>query len=62
MGGTFENLVKLTVYIKEFDPYPQFNDATRKAFADIIPPTRSVLVAPEITGNAQICVDLIALK
>ena len=62
IGGDYENLLKLTVYLKEFDPYPLFNEATRLAFAEIIPPTRSVLVAPEITGEAQICVDLIALR
>ncbi len=62
VGSTYENLLKLTVYIKEFDPYPLFNEATREAFSEIIPPTRSVLVAPEITGEAQVCVDLIALR
>lgn len=62
LGGDYENLLKLTVYIKEFDPYPLFNEATRSAFAEIIPPTRSVLVAPEITRDAQICVDVIALR
>ncbi|MFW5713636.1 MAG: RidA family protein [Brevefilum sp.] len=61
-GGSFDNLVKLTVYIKEFDAYPQFNEATKSAFADIIPPTRSVLVAPSITGDAHLCMDVVALR
>lgn len=61
-GGSLEDLVKLTVYLKEFDPYPQFNEATKKAFAEIIPPTRSVLVAPGVTGEAQIVIDVLALQ
>lgn len=61
-GGELDDLVKLTVFIKEFDPYPLFNEATKQAFADIMPPTRSVLVAPEVTGKAQICMDVLALK
>ncbi len=61
-GGSMENLVKLTVFLREFDPYPLFNNATKTAFAEIIPPTRSVLVAPGVTGDAHICVDVMALK
>jgi len=61
-GGSLEDLVKLTVYLKEFDPYPLFNEATKRAFAEIIPPTRSVLVAPGITGEAQIVMDVLALR
>jgi enamine deaminase RidA (YjgF/YER057c/UK114 family) len=61
-GGRLEDLVKLTVYLKEFDPYPLFNEATKRAFAEIIPPTRSVLVAPGVTGEAQIVVDVLALQ
>ena len=55
------DLVKLTVYLYEFDPYPQFNEATMQHFADTVPPTRSVLVAPEITGSAKIVIDAVAL-
>ena len=62
VGGSFDDLVKLTVFIKEFDAYPLFNEATKSAFAEIIPPTRSVLVAPNITGAAQICIDVAALR
>lgn len=61
-GGSLEDLVKLTVYLKEFDPYPLFNEATKRVFAEIIPPTRSVLVAPAVTGEAQIVMDVLALK
>jgi len=61
-GGSLEDLVKLTVYIYAYDPYPQFNEATKRRFAGIIPPTRSVLVAPEVTGDAKICMDILALR
>ncbi len=61
-GGTLDDLVKLTVYLNAFDPYPQFNTATRAYFEDIIPPTRSVIVAPEVTGDAQLVIDVVALK
>lgn len=61
-GSSLDDLVKLTVYIKEFDAYPLFNEATKRAFSDIIPPTRSVLVAPTITGDAHVCVDVVALR
>lgn len=59
---TLDALLKMTVYIYAFDPYPLFNEVTQRYFADITPPARSVLVAPELTGNAKISIDLIALK
>lgn len=62
LGGGLEDLVKLTVFIADFDSYPQFNNATRDLFADLIPPTRSVVVAPEIAGSALVRVDLLALR
>ena len=61
-GCGFEELVKLTIYLHAFDPYPMFNEATKRYFADIIPPTRSVLVAPEVTGDAKVVIDVLALK
>jgi enamine deaminase RidA (YjgF/YER057c/UK114 family) len=61
-GGSFDHLLKLTVFLYAFDPYPQFNASTQKHFAGIVPPTRSVLVAPEIMGDAKIVIDALALK
>jgi len=61
-GAGFDDLVKLTIYLYAFDPYPMFNEATRRHFADIVPPARSVLVAPEVTGTAKILIDVLALK
>ncbi len=60
-GSALANLVKLTVFLAEFDIYPEFNEATKVAFASFEPPTRSVLVAPEITGNSLLRVDMVAL-
>lgn len=62
IGGTPEDLVRLTVYMYAFDPYPQFNEVTKRLFAEFIPPARSVLVAPEITGDAKIVIDVVALQ
>ena len=59
---TLDALVKMTVYIHAFDPYPMFNDVTQRYFADVTPPARSVLVAPEVTGDAKISIDVVALK
>lgn len=61
-GSALEHLVKMTVFIDEFDAYPQFNDATRDLFAAFTPPTRSVVVAPALTAPARLRVDLLALK
>jgi enamine deaminase RidA (YjgF/YER057c/UK114 family) len=60
-GGGLEHLVKLTVYLYAFDPYPEFNEASKVHFAGMVPPTRSVLVSPVVTGSARIVVDAVAL-
>jgi len=61
MGTALSGMVKLTVYLSEYDTYPEFNDATKELFAEFDPPTRSVLIAPRITGDALLRVHLIAL-
>jgi enamine deaminase RidA (YjgF/YER057c/UK114 family) len=61
-GSSMQQLVKMNVYIAEFDPYPQFNDATRELFADFTPPTRSVIVAPAVTAPALLRIDFLALR
>lgn len=60
-GTALSNLVKMTVYISDFDSYPQFNDVTKELFADFDPPTRSVLVAPRVTGESLLRIHLLAL-
>jgi enamine deaminase RidA (YjgF/YER057c/UK114 family) len=59
-GAGLQDLTKLTVYIRAFDIYPDFNAVTTRRFADIVPPTRSVIVAPDITGDALVRVDVLA--
>mgnify|MGYP000542480817 CR=1 FL=1 len=54
------DILKMTVFIDEFDTYPQFNEATKAILDDDLPPTRSVLVAPAITGSARIRIDVVA--
>jgi enamine deaminase RidA (YjgF/YER057c/UK114 family) len=61
-GSGIEHLVKMTVVIADFDSYPQFNQATQAVFADITPPTRSVVVAPHLTGAHLLRVDFLALR
>lgn len=61
-GGGFADLIKLTIYLYAFEPYPLFNEATKQHFAGLIPPTRSVLVAPGFTGEARIVIDALALR
>jgi enamine deaminase RidA (YjgF/YER057c/UK114 family) len=59
-GATLQDVTKLTVYIQAFDIYPAFNAVTLRRFAAIIPPTRSVVVAPHLTGDALVSVDVLA--
>jgi len=62
VGSGLEHLVKMTVYIADFDSYPQFNNATRDLFANFTPPTRSVIVAPAITHPGLLSIDFLALR
>jgi enamine deaminase RidA (YjgF/YER057c/UK114 family) len=59
-GAGLADLAKLTVFISAFDIYPEFNEVTTRRFADITPPTRSVIVAPEVTGDALLRIDVLA--
>jgi 2-iminobutanoate/2-iminopropanoate deaminase len=61
-GSSLEDLVKLTVFIDEFDNYPEFNEVTKRLFGHFMPPTRSVVVAPEITSGSHVRVDCLALR
>jgi enamine deaminase RidA (YjgF/YER057c/UK114 family) len=59
-GAGLADLAKLTVYIQSFDVYPEFNEVTKRRFADFVPPTRSVVVAPAITGASLVRIDALA--
>jgi enamine deaminase RidA (YjgF/YER057c/UK114 family) len=60
-GSSLGALAKMAVYIADFDSYPEFNNVTKEVFHDKIPPARSVLVAPALTGASLLRLDLIAL-
>jgi enamine deaminase RidA (YjgF/YER057c/UK114 family) len=60
-GSARSQLVKMTVYNAEYHDYPQFNEETKQWFAAFDPPARSVLVAPQVTGDALLRIDMIAL-
>ncbi len=59
-GSALSNVIKLSVFMGG-GQYPDFNEATKKIFANFEPPTRSVLSAPDITGDSLLKIDLIAL-
>lgn len=63
-GSSLDRLCKLNVfYTTPTYPgdYPQFNEATKRVFADFEPPTRSVVRAPSITGEYKLRIDFLAL-
>jgi len=59
--SSFSNLLKMIVYMSGYDIYPQFNEETKRQFATFDPPARSVLIAPKITGDFYLRLDMIAL-
>lgn len=59
-GAGLADLAKLTVYIQAFDVYPAFDQVTRRRFVDFVPPTRSVIVAPDVTGPSLLRIDALA--
>ena len=54
-----EQVIKMTVYVDEFDRYPEFNVVTQRLFVNSPLPTRSVIVAPAITGRAGVRIDVV---
>jgi enamine deaminase RidA (YjgF/YER057c/UK114 family) len=64
VGSALREVVKMNVfYVTPTYPgdYPQFNEATKKVFADFEPPTRSVVRAPTITDPYLLRIDYLAL-
>ena len=59
-GSSLTRVVKLTVFITDFDAYPAFNEVTREVFGDR-PPTRSVVVVKDVALHGLLEVDAIAL-
>jgi len=63
-GSALRDVLKMNVfYVTPTYPgdYPQFNNATKVAFADFEPPTRSVVRAPRITDPYLLRIDFLAL-
>jgi enamine deaminase RidA (YjgF/YER057c/UK114 family) len=63
-GSALRDVLKMNVfYVTPTYPgdYPQFNEATKVAFADFEPPTRSVVRAPSITDPYLLRIDFLAL-
>lgn len=64
VGSSLSNVVKMNVfYVTPTYPgdYPQFNEATKRVFADFEPPTRSVVRAPGIADPHLLRIDYLAL-
>lgn len=59
-GVGLESVLKMVVYIDDFDRYPEFNVVTQELLNSSPLPTRSVTVAPALTGNAAVRIDLVA--
>jgi 2-iminobutanoate/2-iminopropanoate deaminase len=58
-GAGLDNILKMVVYVDEFDRYPDFNVVTQRLFTNPPLPTRSVIVAPAVTGTAAVRIDLV---
>jgi len=61
-GSGLSNLVKMLVFTREYDTYPQFNEETKRQFAAFEPPARSVVIAPEVTGESRLLIHMVALS
>ena len=59
-GASLESVLKMTVYIDQFDRYPEFNAVTQRLLNARPLPTRSVVVSSAITGDAALRIDLVA--
>lgn len=58
-GGSRDDLVQLHVYITDKEKYPEFNQATKEFFGEF-PPTRSVVGATFLAGDALLEISAIA--
>ena len=59
-GAGLDDILKMVVYVDEFDRYPEFNAVTQRLFTRPPLPTRSVIVAPEVTDGAAVRIDVVA--
>lgn len=57
-GGSRDDIVQMHVYITDKDLYPEFNQASKDFFGPK-PPTRSVIGAPFLAGEALVEISVI---
>lgn len=58
-GASLHHIVKMVVFIDDFDHYPAFNAVTQKLLTNVPLPTRSVVVAPTLADGA-VRIDIVA--
>ncbi len=58
-GGTLDNVVKVTVYLKDISKFQEFNKVYSQYFKEK-PPARVVIEVPNLPLNADIEVEAIA--
>ncbi|MCS7111295.1 MAG: RidA family protein [Ignisphaera sp.] len=58
-GGSLENVVKVTVYLKDISRFSEFNEVYERFFSNS-PPARSVVGVAELPRNAELEVDATA--
>lgn len=60
---TFDNVVKMTVYVTDMAEYGKFNDVYLKYFVDVDPmPAREVVCVKELPMGASVEVSLVARR
>ncbi len=59
IGGSLENIVKVTVYLRDISRFGEFNEVYRQFFS-YNPPARSVVEVSKLPRDAEIEVEAIA--
>uniref|UniRef100_A0A7C5XH43 RidA family protein n=1 Tax=Ignisphaera aggregans TaxID=334771 RepID=A0A7C5XH43_9CREN len=59
VGGTMENIVKVTVFLKDIKKFSEFNEIYSKYFSRD-PPSRSVVEVSNLPKNVEIEIEAIA--
>lgn len=61
MGSKMEDIIKITVYLKDMQHFPQMNEIYKKFFP-LNPPARSCVGVNELPAGAPIEIDAIAAR
>ncbi|MEM0153572.1 MAG: Rid family hydrolase, partial [Ignisphaera sp.] len=59
VGGSLDNIVKVTVYISDISRFAEFNEVYREFFPQT-PPARSVIGVAKLPRDAEVEVEAIA--